>query len=114
VEELVESSPLSWAGEKSIHDVVSKRCKKLMYMFMSQGGFEGSDITPVGLRDVGADMGLNIGSVDTDENGQQILYLPHHSQGVTNVFEILTHHYSPGIWDGRWRRYPSVQIVTGQ
>lgn len=37
VERLIETGPLQWRGEKPIQNVASKRCKRLMYMFMSQG-----------------------------------------------------------------------------
>lgn len=112
VEQLIGSGPLEWRGNKPIQNVVSKRCKRLMYMFISRGGFSDPNISTAGIRDVAAEIGLTV-DLDT-ENGQEIIVLPDTSKDITHVFEILTHHYSPGIWDGLWRRYNSAQIVPGQ
>lgn len=112
VERLIVSGPLEWRGDKRIQDVVSKRCKRLMYMFISQGGFNDPNISTVGIRDVAAEIGVTV-NIDT-KNGQETIVLPDSPGDVTHIFEILTHHYSPGIWDGLWRRYNSGQIVSGQ
>ena len=112
VERLIEAGPLEWQGDKPVQSIVSKRCKRLMYMFISQGGFNNSSITISGVRDVAAEVGIAL-NIET-EDGQEILVLPDNLRDITHVFEILTHHYSPGIWDGLWRRYNSAQIVPGQ
>ncbi len=112
VERLLETGPLEWRGEKPLQSVVSKRCKRLMYMFMSQGGFDDENIATSGIRDVAAEIGVTVSTETKD--GQEVLILPESPGGVTKVFEILTHHYSPGIWDGLWRRYSSSQIVPNQ
>lgn len=112
VEQIVEAGPIIWKSDKQIQNVVSKRCKRLMYMFKSQGGFDDPSITTDGIRDVAAEIGLNV-STET-ENGTKVIVLPDKPGDITSVFEILTHHYSPGIWDGLWRRYNSGQIVRTQ
>jgi hypothetical protein len=112
VEQLIAASPLEWRGDKPIQNIVSKRCKRLMYMFMSQGGFDDNNISAPGIRDVAAEIGVSVSIEPRD--GREILILPNSSGDVTRVFEILTHHYSPGIWDGLWRRYNSSELVPGQ
>ncbi len=109
---LIEASPLEWGGDKPIQDVVSKRCKRLMHMFVSQGGFDNESVSIIGVRDVATEIGMQIRTVDRD--GVDTLVLPDSPGDITHVFEILTEHYSTGIWDGLWRRHNSSEVVSGQ
>lgn len=112
IDTLFETGPIKWVGKHSVHETVSQRCKRLMYLFNKAGGFENERMTPTNIKDRAAVINLNL-ELGIDGDGREVLSAPSSSSDVTKLFKLLTHHYYPGIWDDVWRETDSMQIVPG-
>lgn len=112
IDALFETGPIKWEGRRSVHDTVSQRCKRLMYLFNKAGGFENERMTPTNIKDRAAVINLDL-ELKIDDDGRELLSVPSSSGDLTKLFKLLTHHYYPGIWDDVWRETDSMHVVPG-
>ena len=110
IDALFDAGPIKWEGERTVHDTVSQRCKRLMYLFNKGGGFSNERLTPSNIREHAAVVNLDV-ELKSDENGESYVVAPKTSGDLTRFFKLLTNHYYPGIWDDVWRETDAMHVV---
>lgn len=110
IDALFDAGPIKWEGERTIHDTVSQRCKRLMYLFNKGGGFTNARLTPLNIRDQASVVNLGV-ELKSDNNGEPYIVAPKSPADLTRFFKLLTNHYYPAIWDDVWRETDAMHVV---